>query len=337
MLSRGLGMSFSKAVELLRLAMMATTRHGVCLADIEDEFACVRRTAQRMVVALEEAFPATERLIGDDNRAYWRVPARSVAHLLSPTADELAALSTAETELERVGLAPEAAQLKALAGKVRALIPGEHVLRLATDEEAVLEAMGFAARPGPRATQNAAVDGSIAHALKGSCRLRILYRGRADADATWRTLEPLGLLLGARRYLVAVDTDKRDGNIRHYRVEDMVAAEVLPEGFIWPEGFELKTYATRAFGSYYDAREHGEVVWKFAPGAAERASGYLFHPDQRSERLEDGSLLVSFQASGQLEMCWHLYAWGDAVEVLSPPALAAMVHPYRREDFASLP
>jgi predicted DNA-binding transcriptional regulator YafY len=333
----GCWMSFGKAVDLLRLAMLATTRRGICLTDIESEFACVRRTAQRMVVALEEAFPATERFIADDSRAYWRLPARAVAHLLSPTADELAALSAAELELNRAGLGPEAGQLRTLASKVRALIPGEHVSRLETDEEAVLEAMGFAARPGPRATQNPDVDAAIGHALKGPCRLRICYRSRADDEASWRTVEPLGLLLGSRRYLVAIDTAKRDGNIRHFRVESMVAAEVLSESFGWPDDFNLKDYADRAFGSYYDANEHGEVVWKFAPHAAERAAGYQFHPEQSSKTLDDGSLVVRFAASGHVEMCWHLYAWGDAVEVISPPALAEMVHPWRRHDFPSLP
>ena len=48
-------------------------------------------------------------------------------------------------------------------------------------------------------------------------------------------------------------------------------------------------------------------------------------------------LLVRFQASGHLEMCWHLYSWGDAVEVVAPDGLAAMVRDYRRADFAALP
>ncbi len=330
-------MSFGKAVELLRLAMMATARRGIGLAEIETEFACVRRTAQRMVAALEEAFPATERFVGDDGRAYWRLPAKAIAQLISPTADELAALSAAEMQLERNGFAPEARQLKTLTGKVRSLIPGDRVSRLETDEEAVLEAMGFAARPGPRATQNAGVDAAIAHALKGPFRLCIHYRNRDDAEASWRTVEPLGLLLGSRRYLVAIDTAKRDGNIRHFRVESMLAAEVLSESFTWPDDFDLQAYANRAFGSYYDAVEHGEVVWKFVPSAADRAAGYQFHPGQSSEILEDGSLVIRFEASGYVEMCWHLYAWGNAVEVLAPPELAAMVNPWRRDDFPSLP
>ena len=75
-------MSFGKAVDLLRLAMLATGRQGVCLSVIETEFGCVRRTAQRMVAALAEAFPAVEHSIGDDGRHFWRLPARAIAPLL---------------------------------------------------------------------------------------------------------------------------------------------------------------------------------------------------------------------------------------------------------------
>jgi predicted DNA-binding transcriptional regulator YafY len=46
---------------------------------------------------------------------------------------------------------------------------------------------------------------------------------------------------------------------------------------------------------------------------------------------------VRFKASGHLEMCWHLYEWGNSVEVLAPPALAQLVHEHRRSDFPSLP
>lgn len=330
-------MSFAKAVDLLRLAMMATSRQGVCLDDVEAEFGGVRRTAQRMISALQAAFPATEHRIGDDGRHYWRLPSRSVAPLLTPSAEELVSLKSAIAELERVDMHGEATQLRSLERKVRALIPGDRTLRLATDEEALLEAMGFAARPGPRPALNEAVDLAISEALKGPLELRIQYRGRGDAKPSWRRIEPLGLLLGSRRYLVGIDTAKRDGRYRHYRVEDILDAEVQATVFAYPSDFELRAYAQRAFGSYHDDAEYGEVVWKFAPEAADRAARFQFHPTQCIERQEDGSMLVRFQASGHLEMSWHLYAWGDSVEVISPPELAAMVHPYCRSDFVALP
>lgn len=33
------------------------------------------------------------------------------------------------------------------------------------------------------------------------------------------------------------------------------------------------------------------------------------------------------------EMAWHLYQWGDTVEVIAPDELRAMVEGYRRDDF----
>ncbi|MEN3972316.1 WYL domain-containing protein [Sphingomicrobium sp. XHP0235] len=331
-------MSFSKAVDLLRLAMMATSRRGVCLADIEAEFDCVRRTAQRMISALEAAFPATEHRIDDgDQRHYWRVPARAIAQLLSPSADELAAMSTAVGELRRTGLVAEAEQLGGLDRKVRALIPPESGSRLAVDEEALLEALGYAARPGPQPALAAEVDHAISQALKGPFHLRLSYRSRGETKASLRTVEPLGLLLGARRYLVGRDLAKKDGRFRHYRVEDISEAEVLATSFQYPDDFDLRVHASRAFGSFHNDEEFGEVVWRFKPHAADRASRFLFHPTQISERCEDGSLIVRFTASGHLEMAWHLYSWGTSVEVLQPIELAEMVHAYRRDDFLSLP
>ncbi|ATE64596.1 helix-turn-helix transcriptional regulator [Rhizorhabdus dicambivorans] len=330
-------MSFGKAVDLLRLAMMSTGRRGVCLADVEAEFGGVRRTAQRMIAALQEAFPATEHHVADDGRHYWTLPARAIAPLLSPSADELVAMAAAITELERAGMGSEAGQLRTLSRKVRALVPPEKGTRLAVDEEALLEAMGYAARPGPRPSANSQIDEAISHALKGPFHLAVDYRARTEAAPSTRTIAPYGLLLGARRYLVGIDLARTDGRLRHYRVEDISRAEPLESSFDYPEDFNLADYAQRAFGSFHDDREYGEVIWKFAPAAADRAQRFLFHPSQRSEILDDGSLVVRFEASGHLEMAWHLYSWGSSVEVLAPSALAAMVHPYRRGDFPALP
>lgn len=330
-------MSFGKAVDLLRLAMMATARQGVCLNEVETEFGCVRRTAQRMICALQEAFPATDHAIGDDGRHYWRLPSRVVAPLLTPTADELVGIRSAITELERVDMHGEARQLRSLEKKVRALIPSDRTARLATDEEALLEAMGFAARPGPRPAMNDDVDQAISEALKGPFELKISYQSRTDPKPSWRTIEPLGLLLGSRRYLVGVDTNKQDGRYRHYRVEDILGAEVSDRSFAFPEDFNLQVYATRAFGSFHNDAEFGEVVWRFAPGAADRARRFQFHPQQNVTELPDGGIEVCFEASGHLEMCWHLYAWGDSIEVVSPPILAELVHSHRRSDFGALP
>ncbi|OLF77994.1 transcriptional regulator [Maricaulis sp. W15] len=330
-------MSFSKAVDLLRLARLATSFNGISLSEIEAEFGCVRRTAQRMTQALEQVFPDTEDHVDGEGIKRWRVPRRRVGEFFAPQADEVAALELALSTLERDGLGREAGQLRSLRSKIDLLMPDRGRARVEADEEALLEAMGHAARPGPQPASDPQVDAAIADALKGPFVLKIRYRGRRDETARDRWIEPYGLLLGARRYLVGRDRDRTDGHMRHFRVEDIEQAEATADWFAREDGFDFDAYANRAFGVFQDEREFGEVVWKFSPDAAPHAARYRFHPGQTSQTGEDGALTVRFEACGWLEMCWHLYAWGDQVEVLAPPELAEMVREHRRSDFPGLP
>ena len=330
-------MAFSKAQELLRLAMMATARRGVTLDDIVEEFGCSERTAQRMTGALMAAFPQTDPSIGEDRRARWTIPARAIAPLLTPSSEELVALAEAISQLEHAGMPKEATHARSLERKVRALIPPERGTRLEVDKEALLEALGHAARPGPQPAAREEVLDAIYEAIKGLSLLRIMYRRRDEDEPRERIVAPHGLLLGVRRYLVALDTAKGPhGRLQHYRVEEIYEAEVLGDFFEIDPDFDLKRHAERGFGSYESEREFGEVVWRFRPDAAAHARRYVFHPTQMTEDLEDGSLIVRFNASGFLEMTWHLYSWGDAVEVLAPKELREMVHDHRR-SFAALP
>lgn len=330
-------MSFAKAQELLKLAMMATRRSGVSLEEIVEEFGCVHRSAQRMTMALEAAFPQTQSEDGEDRKRRWRIPARAVAPLLTPSAVELAALTTAINELETAGMLTEAATTRHLKQKVQALIPPEAGTRLAVDEEALLEALGHAARPGPKPALNSEVNSAIYEALKGPFLLRFPYRTRKQPKPTDRIVAPHGLLLGVRRYLIARDTAKPpSAPLQHYRVEEIIRAEVLPKSFELDPTFDIQRHAEKGFGSFENAAEHGDVVWRFSPEAAPHARRFVFHPTQTVEEEPDGSLLVRFRASGHLEMCWHLYAWGTSVEVLQPARLRKMVHGHQR-TFDALP
>jgi predicted DNA-binding transcriptional regulator YafY len=106
----------------------------VTLEDIAEEFVCSERTAQRMTVALQAAFPQTDHSIGEDRRARWTIPARAIAPLLTPSSDELVALAEAIAQLDHAGMG-QAARARSLERKVRALIPPEQGTRLDVDRE----------------------------------------------------------------------------------------------------------------------------------------------------------------------------------------------------------
>jgi predicted DNA-binding transcriptional regulator YafY len=331
-------MSFAKADQLLELAtMIRAHRSGITLADVEERFGCSRRTAQRMMRNVELRFPDIGTKSDEAGLKRWFMSHGPLRELLSLAADELAVLDLAMAQLDRDGQVREARLLGRLKEKMLALVPSAKASRLETDHDALLEAQGFAARPGPRPRVDEAVAQTVAEAIKACLVIEIDYQSRSDTTARRRAVMPYGLLTGGRRYLVARPEGARAGEVRTYRLDAVAAARLTDRAFARPDDFDLQTFANRAFGLFQSEAEYGEVVWRFAPRAAAQARGYLFHPDQTTQDEPDGSLTVRFFASGHLEMAWHLYAWGDAVEVVKPKALRRMVEGYRRSDFGVLP
>src|SRR3984885_15667081 len=145
-------MSFEKAQQLLELAtFVAARRAGVTLDDVVDRFSISRRTAQRIMQALELQFADTESRFEDDRRKRWRLQTGALRDLLTLTSDELAALDLSIETLERNALGVEATELRRLREKILALVPRNKIARVETDHEALLEAQGLASRPGPAA------------------------------------------------------------------------------------------------------------------------------------------------------------------------------------------
>lgn len=331
-------MSFEKAQQLIDLATyVAARRMGVTTDDVIDRLGVSKRTAQRILHTLELRFPDTETHFDDEGRKRWRLDTATLRDLLTLTPDELAALDMSIGTLERNAQGVEADMLRSLREKIVALVPRNRIARLETDHDALLEAQGLAARPGPVSRLAPQIAATIATALKGSERLRIIYRSRGAAVPTERIIEPYGVLIGIRRYLVAKPRLDAGDSFRHYLAEKIERAELTGEIFERDPSFDINRHARQAFGAFQNDSEFGEVVWRFSSDAAPQARSFLFHPDQVLEDQPDGSLLVRFSASGHLEMCWHLYMWGDKVEVIGPEALRQMVQEYRRSDFPSLP
>jgi len=331
-------MSFAKADQLLQLALMLCSRlGGLTLDEVETTFACSRRTAQRMFGALEGLLPELESAIDDDRRKRWRLPKSRLRDLITLLPEELASLDLAHAALSRDGQNVEAAHLASLRDKILALVPTNRAARLETDHEALLEAQGLAARPGPRQQIDASIAAAVTEAIKACRLLEIDYRSRGEPRPRRRRIVPYGVLTGLRRYVVAKAADDAGGPMRLYRMGDISKATVAEESFARDPGFNLQAFANRAFGTYQTEAEFGPVAWRFAPEAAADARGFEFHPGQAVEEQPDGSLIVRFDAAGHLEMCWYLYAWGDKVEILEPEPLRRLCHAYRRSDFPATP
>ncbi|URI16186.1 helix-turn-helix transcriptional regulator [Brevundimonas albigilva] len=327
-------MSFAKAQDLIRLARLAATRRtGIGLDEICEEFDISHRTAQRMTDALETVFTNVEVMDGPDRRRRWRVADTMLDRLQTRPETAIEALEIAGRTARGDGRLRHAAALDDLRGGLLVRLTTKDALRTETDVEAVLLAMGSVTRPGPRVNLTPAVLDAVIEGLRGPFRLRLRY---GTEDAPERIIEPHGLLLGHRSYLVARQP-ARGGDMLNFRMDRILSAQTLDESFSLAPGFSLENYAAQSFGVYQDPAQYDEVIWRFAPHAAARAAEFCFHPKQAVEPQEDGGLIVRFHAAGWLEMAWHLYQWGDAVEVIAPDGLRALIENHRRSDFDALP
>ena len=330
-------MSFQKAQDLLKLAGMSAGRHrGISVKEVAEEFGVNERTAQRMIYALKEVFPSISHKTDSERRRRWKLRDTTMIGMQGLYDRELVALEMSIRRAEREGAHMDAEALGALRDRLLATLPSTHARRAEVDAEAILEAKGYACRPGPKVKTSHTVMSIIAAALKGPYRLIVWYRGAQDPEPRRRVIEPYGLLLGTRHYLIARDSAK-DTSLRRFRLDRIDKAEITIDWFEKDKDFDLEAYAAQSFGSFHSEAEFTRVVWLFSPAAAATAREFEFHPKQEMVEEEDGGLLVTFEASGLVEMAWHLAKWGHSVEVIEPAALREMVTTFHNSRITVLP
>ena len=330
-------MAFEKSFALMRLAEMAAARHrGVCLLDVMQEFEVNQRTAQRMVRGLELIFPSVVCSTDADRRRWWKLIDTAFLRHQGVRDSEILALDMSIRRAVREGAELDVKALASLRDRLLGSLPSSHARRAEADAEAMLEAQGFACRPGPRRIIAPNVIGAIAEAIKAPFCLDILYQGAKDLAPKSRKVEPYGVLFGVRQYLVARDIEYNRA-FRRYRIDRITSAKIIGSSFTRDRDFDLGAFASKAFGSFHSEAEFGPVVWRFAPSAAATAREFEFHPTQKMVDEPDGSLLVQFNASGWVEMAWHLFSWGSAVEVIAPPQLIDVLQQVRRGEVEVLP
>jgi predicted DNA-binding transcriptional regulator YafY len=313
-------MRLEKAMALLELARtLAGSAEGLTLDEMAELAGVDRRTAERMRDRLSDLFPQME-AVADPPTKRWRIPAGLDGFMQAPTTHELATLASAAQELEAGGSAVRAAALKSLETKVLAALRAPVRRRIAPDLEALLQAEAIAVQAGPRPSEDEAVLDAIREALKAGCALGFRYTGGSSPGRT-REVIPYGLLFGRSNYLVAAEGEGAPP--RNWRLDRIEGVQVLERPAARPPDFSLQAYADQSFGIYQDDIE--DVELRISARGADSAKRWRFHVGQVIEPQPDGSVRVTFRASGMRELAWHLFTWGADVEVLAPDRLRLLL------------
>jgi predicted DNA-binding transcriptional regulator YafY len=313
----GTSLRYGRIEDILQLALdMQGSAEGISFQEIQEKFNVSRRTAERMRDAVLRVFPNAEEVDTGERIKRWRVPGRTLNGVVGFSAEELTELQSAIAVMRRDNLIPQADILGSLASKVRSLVKLETLRRIEPDLEALMEAEGLAMRPGPRPAIRPELIGSIRGAILRSVKIRLHYRARGTLELSRQIVCPYGFLYGNRHYLVAFNMNVEVRDYRLFVLSCIEKVDVTDWPFVRREDFSLETYAEKSFGVFQE--DSFDVAWRFTPDVADDAREFLFHPSQTMEDQPDGSLVVRFHAGGAQEMAWHLFTWGDSVEVLEP-------------------
>jgi predicted DNA-binding transcriptional regulator YafY len=309
-------MRHAKAALLLDLARaLASTAEGLTLDEMAQEIGVGRRTVERMRDALRDLFPQLEEIEDPPTRRF-RIPAGLDALFQTPDAEELGALRAAAEHFRVGGARGRAAALARLETKVLSAMRAPARRRLAPDLEAMLQAEAIALSPGPRPFEDEGVLRQVREAIVSLRRLSFTYLG-GSTPGRRREVTPLGLLFGRSNYLLAAEGE--GGDPRTWRLDRLSEVTMLDRPAAPPGDFSLAAFVDRSFGIYQDEVE--AVRLRVRPHGAEEALGWRFHSTQEITPQSDGAVLITFSASGMRELAWHLFSWGDKVEILEPQRL----------------
>ncbi|HYL40238.1 MAG TPA: WYL domain-containing protein [Candidatus Binatus sp.] len=150
------------------------------------------------------------------------------------------------------------------------------------------------------------------------------YEGRAG-EVSRRMVRPWLVEPSLRThalYLIGYDEDRRA--MRTFKIERIRSVGLTPRSFERPEAASLEAELRRGWDIISD-QPPVEVRLRFSPAVADRVLETRWHPEQRTERERDGSLLWTTTVSGVIEIRLWILEWGDDVEVLAPADLRADV------------
>jgi predicted DNA-binding transcriptional regulator YafY len=188
----------------------------------------------------------------------------------------------------------------------------------------------------PRDDNRARIFDLLATAWAEGRKVRIWYLpARAgEQTATERLASPYLLepnISGHTRYLIGHDS--QSGQVRTFAMERVQQAELTDERFTVPEEFDASELLWHAWGISDESLVSVRLRFH-EPLAAARVRESRWHPSQREQTNADGTIDVTFEVNGLLEITPWILSWGGSVEVLEPPVLRQRIAAAARRQIA---
>lgn len=150
-------------------------------------------------------------------------------------------------------------------------------------------------------------------------RLYIRYWNREKHEATEREISPIQLVHYRENWLLDAWCHARDA-LRSFSLESIESAYVVDKAAIEVDESTMAEHFKSGYGIFAGKALH-KATLKFSAQRAQWVAQEVWHKNQISTWMEDGSYLLEVPYSNDHELLMDLLRHGDQVEVLGPPEL----------------
>jgi len=304
---------YTQAARLHNVIRLIETRNGISLDDLVQETGVDRRTVHRDLVAIQQAGYPLIAQRQEGRKLYRFLTSTRQVPPITFTLDELVSLHLLKACAGLLPPEPFGAEIDAIFAKIHASLPPRSV--------AHLERIARVSLPrfqGVRTYAGAAgLLSELRRALLFQYRIKLSY-SRSGKEAALYEIDPYTLVLAKGGLYLLAHAHNR-GAVRLFAVERIVGLTVTRQRFELPEDFTPEDCFSDAFGLVTD--QPMQLKIRFDREVAHMVRDRVWRPGQTMLTEPDGSVVLSFEAAGTLEILAWVLSYGRHAELLEPAAL----------------
>lgn len=304
---------YTQAARLHNVIRLIETRNGITLNDLVEETGVDRRTVHRDLVAIQEAgYPLTAQRQGAHKVYRFLTATRQVAPITF-TLGELVSLHLLKACAGLLPPEPFGTEIDAIFAKIHASLPPRSVAHLERIARVSLPRF----QGGITYAGSTELLSELRRALLYQYRVKLSY-SRSGKEAALYEIDPYTLVLAKGGLYLLAHAHNR-GAVRLFAVERIVGLSVTRQRFDLPDDFKPEDHFSDAFGLVTD--QPMQVKIRFDSEVAHMVQDRIWRPGQTMLTEPDGSMLLSFEAAGSLEILAWVLSYGRHAELLEPPEL----------------
>ncbi len=315
---------YSQAARLHDVIRILESRYGATVDELAEECGVTRRTIYRDLDAIRDAgYPLISDPEDDGRMLYSFITGYKKLPPITFSLEELMTLYLCRGQLGFLSGTPFQDDLDAIFGRIRSSLPPRSV--------AHLERIAETATPKFQGERDYAAKKELLKEL----RRALLYQYRIDLsytparrDTETYRFDPYTLLFYEGALYLGGYAHNRDA-LRLFLIDRIEQVTVLNERFEVPEDFSADDLTRTSFGLIDE--EHQTIKVRFGAEISHLIRERTWHPSQKLEEKVDGSLILTFAASGEKEILAWLYSYLPHVQVLEPEGLRKVFYQSLRD------